>query len=419
MSNQKSHWMGISTFICTIALQSCSSDYRQISPPSQGLQAFTQINSALSDASGLIVNTAPEVSAFAARLQENKSSMPKAAFDTTWDDISILGVNDPRDSGDCEGGPTGSTTVKEFMGLQFSENAARCNGSSINIFGRIKGSFGIACAIMSRFSVSSSDQITIGSNISFTFDSAFVEQLVNYCGFAAGSLDGMLGQTVTMTAEASSSADFDRKMTLMLGDDPQVVYMRFNSSEIAIASNEDNSNGNQRQMAALDLSNNTFRAEYVSKAKISSARDVDGHHTFQRLFHNRNTNLIRITQNDQDYQSPNYLRYIASGVKEDASQIALSIDLYGTYPGSSGVYTGDYDREACVNSSTGDIVSTPSVSSGSFSCAGNSGMTADSNTAFSSVSSYVNANLNTWWDISSVAPSFGFDSAENMLTSGL
>src|SRR5258708_831117 len=71
---------------------------------------------------------------------------------------STAELSDPRNSGgSCEFSTP--ITPQAFMQIDFTESATRCNGSDVNVFGRLRSALDIACILLHGLSVHNSDQL--------------------------------------------------------------------------------------------------------------------------------------------------------------------------------------------------------------------------------------------------------------------
>jgi hypothetical protein len=307
------------------------------------------------------------------------------------------------------------------MGTQFDASQVRCNGSSINIFGRLDSAAGILCVIMNSLNATTSAELASSADQTVTLDAATKADLAAKCPMMAASLNDEVnvptGTIVTMEFAAPSvTTTYDLKVTLQPFNSS--VLMKYGGNEINFANNEDNDTGNQRSLVSYDKSTGVLRAEYVSKSK-SSSYPLYVH----RLYKDETNSVMRIASSIQsgfsaatDTSAPNIESYIVSGYP-GISTVALSVGFTGMGSLSDG------SHDACVDAENGLITNdNPTVTSDAYNC----GETANANkavAAFSGLSSILSATSVTtpsaWWVLSSGSEVLSWTTIDNMLSSGL
>lgn len=381
-----------------------------------GGTAFKAVTSSLSSAEGLISTTVASSS-----ISQSDFGILAGGLTAKWE-VATSYPNPKYNVTEC---PTttepSNITLKKYMGTQFDDNQVRCNGSAINIFGRLNNAAGILCIIMNKLSATTSAELATSGSASFTMDAATKSDLSTKCPMMSKDLNNETsvptGTTVTMTFSAPAvTSTYDLKMQISPFNN--TLLLKYNSNEIAFANNEDNSNGNQRVLVHYNQVTKVLRAEYVSKSKGSN---------FPLYVHR--------LYKDETNQEARILSAIQSGYAAQNNATSSNSEIYSIsgYPGNNSIafslkLTGmgslaDGTHEACINGSNGSIVTDgPSVTSNSFSC----GSTASTGrdipyvTAISSINtSTAVAVPSTWWVLSSGSEVLNWSTKDNMLTQGL
>lgn len=324
--------------------------------------------------------------------------------------------NNPKyDSVTCPGN-SNMVTLKEYMGTQFDSNQVRCNGSSINIFGRLENAGGVLCIMMNLLSATTSAELATSAPKTFALDAATKTDLIAKCPMMAADLSSAtLPASVTLTFAAPSNTNkYDLKITTSFNN---TFLLKYGGNEISFANNEDNDNGNQRVIVSYDKTTQVLLAEYVSKAKASTY-PVYVH----RLFKDHLNRKIRIASAIQTGFSSSTAtsatsseKYIISGF-HGVSNVGLSIDLVGQGNLSDG------SHDACVNSETGVVYNdNPTVSSNAYDCgdAANANKSTAAFTAVGAINTAIGSGPTTWWNLSSGSEVLSWSTIDDMLTSGL
>lgn len=404
--------------VVSIGITGCSSSSSGGSGVSYtaGGQAFKTIDSALGGAEGLISGSVATSS-----VQSNSVTTSSAGLTAKWE--VATSYNNPKyNPSDC---PTSTEpsmiTLKEYMGTQFESTQKRCNGSAINIFGRLDNSAGITCIMMNTLSAATSAEMATADDMTFTMDAATKASLSVKCPMMAADLANEsavpTGTVVTLAFDMPAvTTTYDLKVTIQPFNN--TVFLKYGGTEINIATNESNSNGSQRALVSYNSTTKILRAEYVSKSNGT-------HHPLyvHRLYMDDTTQQARILSgiysgysSQSDTTADNKETYIVSG-HPSSSTLAFSIDLV-----SMGTLT-DGTHEACVNGDTGAITNdAPTVSSNAFTC----GTTAATSkaipyaTAISTISSQTDDALpTTWWALTTGSEVLNWTDRDNMLTQGL
>jgi hypothetical protein len=399
------------TFSCE---RNGSGNYIRLTP---GGQAFKAIDGALGGAEGLIsgsVNT----SSFSSDVTTSASGLA-----AKWEVASSY--NNPKyNPSECPGTTeTTSITLKQYMGTQFESNQKRCNGSAINIFGRLDNAAGIVCIMMNRLNATTSAEMASAADLTFTMDAATKAELSLKCPTMAADLNNEssvpTGTPVTIQLDSPAvTTTYDLKVTIQPFNN--TVFLKYGGDEISFANNEDNSTGNQRVLVNYNKITKVLRAEYVSKSKFSTDAPLYIHRLYMDELNQQGRIISTISSGytSQDDAIPDRTEtYIVSGYPS-SSTIALSISMLGMGMGIS-----DGTHEACVNGDNGNITNdTPVVSSDSFDCG-----TPESQSkaiGFSTASATINSETDgatptTWWVLATGSEVLNWSTRDNMLTQGL
>ncbi len=345
-----------SIIVASVGITACSSDSNSgVGAQSAAGAAYKTASNSLSSLSGL--SPAPVTSMVLLN--------PRATgLGTHWNNTT-LGFQDERQD------PGVAVSLKDFMGIQFSPNASRPDGSGINVFSRMKNSGAIMCLFANAISAPTSASLVATGSATITFNSTVQAYMISDCGFEAADVAG-LPSSVSLTFTApNSTAIFDVKIVVDLGGEIETMYAKWGSSDgvIAFASAEDNDNGRTRTVVIYNANTGILRGEYLSKTKI------DGYGmTIHRLWKDNNSGHARVlTVFNQNYSdatsdtSPsNSLIYIVDGnTSSTYTNTSLGISFSG-YGAGNGTY------EACVAKSTGTVADATVVSN-EFTCTNTGG----------------------------------------------
>ena len=384
-------------------------------PLTAGGVAFKSVNDSLNGAKGL-------------------SPVPPAAIlISSHDDVDTYGagltafwstdafMSNPKYDGTCSAYAT-NVSLKEYMGSQFSENQKRCNGSAINIFGRIKQSAGELCVMMNSLNATTSVSLVGAAPLVLTMNASTKASLQAQCPDIDLSQPS-LPSTITFTFSAPAvNANYDLRVAIApFGDTVLIKYGT--GSVINFADSENNSNGYARTMISYDTVAKVLKAEYVSKSKGSQFPLY-----VHRLFKDETNDIGRIFSSIQfgfagatTTTPTNVHNYIVSGAPNGTSTtLAFSTDLTG-YSAHNSAF------EAYVTAANGTITTDgPALTANAFGCgatANASFATAAANliTAPTTGTAIMTATATatpTFQDLSSTTPAILWTNRDNMLTTG-
>lgn len=421
---KKSFKIGL-LILTTLALSNCSglsSDSSGSIKYSVGGLAFKAVDGALGNAEGLINGNNSRSLSSSDDLQTRSSGLSGI-----W--TASATYNNPKYDGSCSG-VSQQITLKDYMGTQFESTEVRCNGSSINIFGRLNNAAGIVCIIMNTLSANSSAELASAADQTITFTTAMVNDLKVKCPEMADDIanfdkdsdgnpgNGLDGNPLSATLQFDTPAvttSYDLKVSILPFNN--TVFMKYGTgSVINFAKNEDGVNGSNRTLISYDQITKVLRAEYISTGSASSYPLY-----IHRLYMDDTNNIGRIFSqitsgygNNTTTTEGNREAYVVSG-HPGSNTIALSMDLFNMNV-TDGVY------EACVDGSNGNITNDNLTVDGSnnFTC----GTTASNSKAMgfvtsgSQIESHVKGNLATWWQVTTGSEILSWTDRDNMLTSG-
>lgn len=395
-----------------LTLNSCSSGSSG-TPLTAGGLAFQSVNSALGGAEGLISGS---VGSTSISERGNRSS----GLSAKWE-VSNSYNNPKYNSSEC---PTTTEpsmiTLKKYMGTQFESNQKRCNGSAINIFGRLDNAAGIVCIMMNKLTGTTSASMSSSADLVFTMDAAEKAFLSAKCPMMAEDLNNETnvptGTVVTLSFAAPAvTTTYDLKITIMPFNN--IVFLKYGSDVINFAKNEDNGNGSNRTIVSYDLTTKVLRAEYISKSKGTQFPMY-----VHRLYKDETSQQARIMSaihsgysSISNATATNKETYTVSGYPS-SNEIAFSIDLTSMGPLADGMH------EACVDGSNGNITNdAPSVIANTFGCGTVAATGKDISyvTAVSSINATVAGSSATWWNLLTGAEVLNWTDRDNMLTQGL
>jgi hypothetical protein len=254
-----------------------------------------------------------------------------------------------------------STSGKEFMGVQLNPNAARSNGSSISMFGRMKDGLGILCAIGYVLTLDETTGYPSNVNTAVTITSSHTTNWVSVCNMKSSDVSSMVGQNLNIqVTDPSDTTHYDKK--LYFSSFGQTYLYRSNSTEIKIYSQENNSNGIHQTLIRYDKSSKVMRMQYISGPNSAGTHtdSKDKHIEAHRLYYDETNDKGYAISAQLDFKDNSLLgdgtpdategiRFVLAG-KPNASSNKYSLSLTHTSYSSP-----TNDRDACILGSDGSI----------------------------------------------------------------
>jgi hypothetical protein len=394
---------------------SCSKSDSTAAAPSAtaGGAAFSAVNSTLSKiatppggvvANGLVVNSA-----------EN-SSDDIHVFSNATDWTTGL-LSDPRNSGGtCS--LTSPVSPKTFMGVELTESAVRCNGSDVNVFGRVHSALSLACIMGHLLPFASSDLLPTSGTKTYAIDSATSDLIATDCKQKVPA--GITSVSLTF-AVPTDTTNFDRLISLDAGSGfTSTIYIRYTATQVAVARNESNSNGANRAVVLLNRTTNVLRAEYLSGPTATSQANFDGVY-LHRIYYDATNDIGRVVTSIETDATLSqgaaaavdsiYTKFVLTAKPDHQStqDFAMSLDFYGPGWGTYTTSGASYNMSACVTPSTGVLSnSAPVVTANQFTCGGVTGIAPGGFTADAAAWTYVHTHLSNWFNFTAV-PDISWD----------
>lgn len=362
---------------------------------SAGAQAVLGMQSKLESLAKLV----PDVPSTSSLGNADRMST-RTAIGANWTSSTM--PNPTNDGSNCN---PGNVSLMEWMGHEFEPDAVRCNGSSINVFGRVKQATMVLCAVLQTQSAASSADLPASGVTTLTFDAATIGTMVSVCGLPAADASMLTGVTGTLTISTpSDTSTFDRKIEISIagGEIQNDVYLKYDASgSAAVATNENNDNGTTRTIMKYNASTQVLQGEYVSRSAGVAPQPVYVH----RVFMDNVNNSARIYSRIDD--GTNTIEYNVSGHPTVSSAVAFAVGVTGYGFGAP------ISGEACVNPETGSITTDNTTTCGSF-----SSVAVASATAGEDVEATVDGAPTTWNDFAT-PPALTWSTISDMLTTDI
>jgi hypothetical protein len=341
------------------------------------------------------------------------------ALSAPWDGPAVEGLSDPRNSGEPTCPYSGNINVKTRMQLEFTDSAKRCNGSDVNVFGKLNSKLSIVCAISRAFNVDTSDQLPSSGTQELTLEDFRV--LATACNADMSKLDDIIGVTISFSAPTTTTT-YDRLLTVAVtssqGSMTNTSAIKFNATSFNYAEGEYGgaTSGSDRTIIAMDQNTGLTRVEYMSGLNT----DFNGfyHH---RLYYDATNNLGMVFSDIREMTDGTAQATAKSAVKyvvktkptDDTQDINLNFDAFNTNNSSQYSSEGSMNLMGCANRSNGAL-STVTASSNEFTC---SGVTSPTISTYNKAgSSWTKVRSNNWSVISaSSLPVISWDHT-NLLT---
>ena len=179
------------------------------------------------------------------------------SISSEWDDTDEVSIIDPVLQG------SNRVSIKGYMGIQFEEDATNAYGAAVNVFGRVDNTMKMFCGLALGITDLDDSGYPVNGSYDIAITSALASSVNSECDITLS--DDMIGTTVNVVVTTPSDTTmYDKKASMSIEGDPYVLYLRYNSSYINIASTEKNDGGEYRTSILVDRSTNILRAEYIS-----------------------------------------------------------------------------------------------------------------------------------------------------------
>src|SRR5262245_35615625 len=89
---------------------------------------------------------------------------------------------DPRQDGEANCQYVDPITPQEFIKIDFTPEAERCNGSDVNVFGRIRSSMSHICGILHALTAATSADLPTSGTETVEFTDSLVAEWLSDCG---------------------------------------------------------------------------------------------------------------------------------------------------------------------------------------------------------------------------------------------
>lgn len=283
-----------------ILVSSCSKD-KAVAP---GAAAATP-SSAIS-ASTVLINS--EVEKFGQLSPGSAFNQNAFTIASWWDDATTSQLCDDR-SENCSRKVSG----RDYFSVQLDPDAVReSNGSSINVFGRLKQGLGVICALGEAVGASNFEGNYIKDGAyKVTFTAAMSSRISSICGME----DDLAGETISMTVTTNADTSVLNKKVVLcwentdtcsIGSAEYFETFMYKSDDTAtnIATIEDSEPDDpsapeyySRLLVKMDKVADTLAVEYLSAEKTTGEPSAQGGVEVLRLYKDGNIGLMLSSQN--------------------------------------------------------------------------------------------------------------------------
>jgi len=213
-----------------------------------------------------------------------------------WDDATTAGLCDDRN--DCNSTVSG----RDYVRIQLDPDAVRANGSSINVFGRLKHGLGVICALGEAVGASNFEGNYIKDGAyKVTFTSAMSSRISSVCGME----DDLAGETISIAVSTNSDTSVLNKKILLCWENTDSCttaspeyFETFmyksdeTSTNIATLEDSDSPGYYSRLLVKMNKVANTIAVEYLSATTTSGEPGASAGIEVLRLYKENNTGLM-------------------------------------------------------------------------------------------------------------------------------
>jgi hypothetical protein len=379
----------------------CSKDSSTASSTSSNamLSTYSNIVSQVSEVSGLL-DTNLHSNVLLHEIISANFLMAPAAPPLLQDDWSVtLNMGDDTTSSGSD-----FISLKDWMGHQLDPAVLNYDGGAMNVFGRLNQALAIFCALgvgseAAGQTIDENGYLGTGT-FSLTFTSSVKTKMNTTCGVDVSGVPDNASMTVTSTAV---SGDYDRQYTFSLF---QQTYLVKNSGGIVNIASGENQQSGAVSRTIVNWNQNTGKTlvEYVSNPGTATA-GTTGLYAYRMYYDETNDDGQILTYEGSD-DGIYATRYILAGKPQTGDAFSLSIKT--TQIATSALL------EACVSSTTGDIV----ASGDGARCSASSTRTvgADVSSLDTLFTNFLGQKTQTAWGTVSSTTALAWSSKANMLT---
>ena len=342
--------------LVTILFASCGKKDAAVAVPPSKPTASTPVSGAtvqVSSAVNTLSNLSPGASSFS-------SFQAVMAGGTWWEDKDVAQLCDER-SKEC----SESVSGRDYVSIQLNPNAARTNGSYINVFGRMKSGLGVICAVGEAMGASkfTGNYLNDGTH-KVVLTEAMEERIGTICGMNGGDEEdgededtGPTTLTVTVTPNTDKTL-YEKTLSVCFGDVQvcndgsgmlQETFMYkiegaiTNIASFSPAHNSGNEHYYSRLLIKMNSTTKTIAAEYLSATRDLLPTDKKRSVEVLRLLKKGDQGIIlsslsRDGSGDQIYM-------IQGNINNQSSDVSLKFNSNPISQGAATDVKGTFNRQ--------------------------------------------------------------------------
>ena len=293
------------------------------------------------------------------------------ASGTWWEDKDTANLCDER-SEKC----TTIVSGRDYVSIQLNPDAARTNGSYINVFGRMKSGLGVICAVGEAMGSSkfTGKYLNDGTH-KVVFTKALEDRIGSICGMNGGEEEGQDDGPTTLTVTVTPNTDktlYEKTLSVCF-DDVEVcnnqsgkLEEKFmykiegaitNIASFSPSHDSENSHYYSRLLVKMNSNAKTVAVEYLSATKNVLPQGKSKSIEVLRLLKKGNQGIIlssfnRADSGDQIYMIKGDVDTQASDVSFKFASVPLAPstprDIEGTFNRKTRAFDEDADIDAAV-----------------------------------------------------------------------